>query len=62
MCNDASVSALLPCGCAVKGPMCLSADGTAVDWWVALKLPGGDEIAYLDSNAAAALYTDARFT
>ena len=32
-----------------------------MDWWVALKLPGGEDLAYLDSAAAASDADDARF-
>lgn len=46
---------------AVAGPQCLAADGTPLDWWVALKLPGGNDLAYLDSVTAARMQSDARF-
>jgi hypothetical protein len=46
---------------AVAGPQCLAADGTPLDWWVALKLPDSDDLAYLDSATAARLQSDARF-
>ena len=32
-----------------------------MDWWVALKLPGSEELAYLDSVAASNHVDDARF-
>ncbi|KAK9826099.1 hypothetical protein WJX81_002927 [Elliptochloris bilobata] len=35
------------------GPVCLDAAGQPVDWWLALKLPGGPTWAHLDSRAAA---------
>ena len=36
-------------------------EGNPVDWWVAIKLPGGDNLAYLDSQAAAEFGVEARF-
>ena len=33
--------------------VCLDAAGEPVDWWLALKLPGGPMWAHLDSRGAA---------
>lgn len=33
--------------------VCLDAAGHPVDWWLALKLPGGPTWAHLDSRGAA---------
>ena len=32
-----------------------------MDWWIALKLPGADDLAYLDSQDADKLGEQARF-
>ena len=42
--------------------MCLNAKGRPVDWWVALKLPGSEDLAYLDSTVTISDDNDARFT
>ncbi len=44
------------------GPTCLDAHGNKVDWWVALKLPGSDSLAFLDSRTAQEAGLDARLT
>lgn len=32
-----------------------------MDWWIAIQLPGGNDLAYLDSEAAAEFGEEARF-
>ncbi|CAL8470544.1 g10086 [Coccomyxa elongata] len=43
------------------GPTCLNAEGSFVDWWMTIKLPGNSDLAYIDSQTAAELGEGARF-
>lgn len=43
----------LPPAVLQAGPVCLDGAGRPVDWWLALKLPGGGTWAHLDSRAEA---------
>ncbi len=47
----AAPSAHLPPAVLQAGPVCLDGAGRPVDWWLALKLPGGDTWAHLASRA-----------
>lgn len=48
----ATVTLLLRVIAATQPLSCLSTTGSPVDWWTAVKFPGGDAFAYMDSNAA----------
>lgn len=51
----AAPSAHLPPAVLQAGPVCLDGAGRPMDWWLALKLPGGGTWAHLDSAEAEAL-------
>jgi deoxyribonuclease-2 len=53
MLKNLLITALVPFSAAARqAPACLSAQGTPVDWWLALKHPLGDTFSYTDASSA----------